>query len=128
MDESPEERKKFLAELNETANYTAEILHGEEVSKVRVKQIKKYFRKTHKMLHRISSMKGDINNNSFKYGYGGKLLARKVLLELGVVEKMQTKYRKATYQMLLAPEELDMELVSRIIVEVYLKRNEIEPL
>jgi hypothetical protein len=128
MEESPEERKKFLAELNETANYTAEILHGEEVSKVRVKQIKKYFRKTHKMLHRISSMKGDINNNSFKYGYGGKILARKVLLELGVVEKMQTKYRKTAYKMLLAPEELDMELVSRIIVEVYLKRNEIEPI
>ena len=73
-------------------------------------------------------MKGDINNNSFKYCYGGKLLARKVLLEIGVVEKMQTKYRKATYKILLAPEELDMELVSRIIVEVYLKRNEIEPL
>lgn len=128
MEQTPEERKKFLAELNETAYYTAEILHGKEVSKVRVKQIKKYFRKTHKMLHRISSMKGDINNNSFKYCYGGKLLARKVLLEIGVVEKMQTKYRKATYKILLAPEELDMELVSRIIVEVYLKRNEIEPL
>lgn len=128
MEQTSEERKEFLAELNETAHYTGEILHGEEVSTVRVKQIKKYFRKTHKMLHRISSMKGDINNNSFKYCYGGKLLARKVLLELGVVEKMQTKYRKATYQMLLAPEELDMELVSRIIVEVYLKRNEIEPL
>ena len=127
MEQTSEERKKFLTELNETANYTAVILHGEEVSKVRVKQIKKYFRKTHKMLHRISTMKGHINNNSFKYCYGGKLLARKVLLELGVVEKMQTKYRKATYRMLLVPEELDMELVSRIIVEVYLKRNEIEP-
>ncbi|MFT6246191.1 MAG: hypothetical protein ACJA0U_003164 [Salibacteraceae bacterium] len=128
MEQTPEERKKFLTELNETANYTAVILHGEEVSKVRVKQIKKYFRKTHKMLHRIATMKGDINSNSFKYCYGGKLLARQVLLELGVVEKMQTKQRKAAYQMLLAPEELDMELVSRIIVEVYLKRNEIEPL
>lgn len=128
MEQTYEERKKFLTELNETANYTAVILHGEEVSKVRVKQIKKYFRKTHKMLHRISIMKGDINNNSFKYCYGGKILARKVLLELGVVEKMQTKYRKTAYRMLLVPEEMDMELVSRIIVEVYLKRNEIEPL
>ncbi|NRA12370.1 MAG: hypothetical protein HRT57_10485 [Crocinitomicaceae bacterium] len=126
MEQTPEERKKFLAELNETANYTAVILHGEEVSKVRIKQIKKYFKKTHKMLHRISTMKGDINNNSFKYGYGGKLLGRKVLLKLGVVGKLKTKHRKATYKMLLDINELDMELVSRVIVEVYLMRNEIE--
>ena len=49
MEQTPEERKAYLAELNEIAKYTALILHGEDVSKVRINQYKKYFRKTHKM-------------------------------------------------------------------------------
>ena len=43
MEQNVEERKAFLAQLNEIATYTATILHGEEVSKVRIKQFKKYF-------------------------------------------------------------------------------------
>ena len=42
INQSPEERKKFLAELNKTVLYTGEILHGEELSKVRIRQLKKY--------------------------------------------------------------------------------------
>ncbi len=80
------------------------------------------------MLHRLASMKGEINNNSFKYGYGGKILGRKVLLDLGIIEKQKSQQKKAIYSLLIAPEEITMELVSRIIVEVYLLRHEIEPL
>ena len=124
-----EERKIFLKELNEIAKYTATVLHGEEVSKVRIKQIKKYFNKTYKMLHRLAVIKGDIHNGSFRYGYGGKFLCRKVLLELGVVEKdKKSPGKKATYTLLLASNELDLELVSRIIVEVYLLRNDVDPI
>ena len=128
MDQTPEERKAFLAELNRIALYTAEVLHGEDVPKGRVKQYKKYFNKTYKMIHRLASMKGDINNNSFKYGYGGKILVRRVMLELGIVKKKPSFQKKATYTLMVAQEEITLELVSRIIVEVYLIRNDVEPL
>ncbi len=128
MEQTPEERKAFLKELNEIALYTATVLHGEDVGKVRVRQFKKYFNKTYKMLHRISVLKGDINNNSFKYGYGGKILVRRVMLDMGIIKKQITSQRKATYILLLAKEDLTLELVSRIIVEVYLIRNEVKPL
>lgn len=128
MEQTPEERKAYLAELNEIAKYTAVVLHGEDVSRVRINQYKKYFRKTYKMLHRVAAMKGEINNNSFKYGYGGKLLVRKVMLDLGIIEKQQSSQKKATYKLLISPEEITFELVSRMIVEVYLIRHDIEPL
>ena len=128
MEQTPEERKKYLAELNEIAHYTGTILHGDDVSKGRIRQIKKYFNKTYKMLHRIESMKGEINNNSFKYCYGGKILARRVLLDLGIVEKQKTTHKKATYKLLVGANELSLELASRIIVEVYLIRNDVEPI
>ncbi|MDX2361947.1 MAG: hypothetical protein QNK23_14145 [Crocinitomicaceae bacterium] len=128
MEQTPEERKEFLKSLNEISVYTATVLHGDEVSKVRIKQFKKYFNKTYKMLHRISVLKGEVTNNSFKYGYGGKLLVRKVMLEMGLVEKQKVGRKKATYRLLFTPDEITMELVSRIIVEVYLIRNEVEPI
>jgi hypothetical protein len=128
MEQSPEERKLFLSELNQTARYTATVIHGEEVSKVRVRQYKKYFNRTFNMLNRISVMKGEINNNSFKYGYGGKLLVRKVMLELGMIERKDSLGKKATYNLLVHPNEINLELVSRIIVEVYLIRNDVEPI
>lgn len=128
MEQSPEERKAFLAELNQVSAYTALILHGDSVSKTRIRQYKKYFNRTYNMLHRLAALKGEINNNSFKYGYGGKQLVRTVMLDLDVIEKQQTFQKKASYSLLLAPEELTMELVSRIIVEVYLIRHDIEPL
>ena len=124
MGENTEERKKFLSELNEIVVYTGTILHGEDLSKVRIRQLKKYFNKTYKLLHRLDVITGDINNNSFKYCYGGKLLGRKVLLELGVVERMESTHQKATYSFLISTNEITLELVSRIIVEVYLKRND----
>ena len=68
------------------------------------------------------------NNNSFKYGYGGKLLVRKIMLEMGIVAKKNNDIRKATYELVIPPGDINLELVSRIIVEVYLHRNEIEPL
>jgi len=126
MEQSPEERKKYLAELNKIAAYTAEILHGDDVSKVRIKQYKKYFNKTYKMLHRIATLKGDINNNSFKYGYGGKILVRRVMLELQLISKQKVGRKKTTYTLLFSPDEITLDLVSRIIVEVYLIRNDIE--
>ncbi len=125
MEQSPEERKQFLAELNQIARYTGEILHGEELSKVRIRQLKKYFNKTYNLLHRLSVIEGDITNKSFRYCYGGKLLGRKVLLELGFVEKKESMDRKATYRFLLGKEGITLENVSRIIVEVYLYRNDI---
>ena len=128
MDHNPDERKRFLAELNEIATYTATIIHGEEVSKVRIKQYKKYFKKTFNMLNRISVMQGEINNNSFKYGYGGKILVRKIMLELKIIEKNGHIGKKAIYALLIDKHEITLELVSRIIVEVYLTRNEIEPI
>lgn len=126
--EQTDERKAFLAELNETATYTAVVLHGETVSKVRIKQYKKYFKKTYNMLHRLALIQGEINNNSFKYGYGGKILVRRVMLQLNVIEKQKTAQKKTTYSLLITPDEITFELVSRIIVEVYLIRHEIEPL
>ena len=69
MERNPEERKIFLSELNEIVVYTGTILHGEDLSKVRIRQLKKYFNKTYKLLHRLDVIKGDINNNSFKYCY-----------------------------------------------------------
>ena len=36
--------------------------------------------------------------------------------------------KKATYELKVRPDEIDLELVSRIIVEVYLFRNDVEPL
>ena len=126
--QGPEERKAFLAELNETADFTARVLHGDEVSKVRIRQYKKYFKRTYNMLHRISALKGDINNHSFKYGYGGKLLVRKVMLRLGVIREAGRVNNRATYTLLISREEITLELVSRIVVEVYLSRNKIDPL
>ena len=128
MEQSPEERKIFLAELNEIARYTGTVLHGEEVSKVRIRQYKKYFKRTLNMLHRISVLQGDINNNSFRYGYGGKLLIRKVMLDLGIIKKNGYVGKKAIYTLLVDQQEITLDLVSRIIVEVYLLRNDIEPL
>jgi hypothetical protein len=128
MEQSPEERKQFLAELNEICRYTATVIHGEEVSKVRIRQYKKYFNRTYNMLNRIAVLKGDINNNSFKYGYGGKILVRKVMLDLGIIERKESDGKRAVYKLLVNPHEINLELVSRIIVEVYLARNEIEPL
>jgi len=128
MEQTPEERKAFLKELNEIAVYTGEILHGDALSKVRIRQLKKYFNKTYNLLNRLSVIKGDINNNSFKYCYGGKQLGRKVLIQLGVVERKESNETKAIYNLLITPNEIDLELVSRIIVEVYLIRNDVEPL
>lgn len=121
------ERKEFLKELNAMARYTGEVLHGEELTTTRERQLRKYFHKTYKMLHRIADLENGINNNSFKYGYGGKILVRKVLLQLNVIEKLPPLSKKKQYRLLVHKEELDLELVSRIIVEVYLTRNEIEP-
>lgn len=127
MEQSPEERKKYLAEWNEISRYTATVIHGEDVSKGRIRQYKKYFNRTFNMLNRISALQGDINNNSFKYGYGGKILVRKVMLELGIIEKNEAVGKKVTYKLLVNPSQITLELVSRIIVEVYLARNEIQP-
>lgn len=121
-------RKQFLKELNEIARYTAEILHGDEVTKVRIRQIKKYFNRTFNMLNRIAAKKGEITHSSFKYGYGGKILVRKVMLDLEIIERNVSPEKKISYALLIAPGEINLELVSRIIVEVYLMRNEVEPL
>ena len=128
MEQTPEERKVFLSELNQIATYTGTVLHGDELTKVRVRQLKKYFNKTYKMLHRLSVMQGEITHNSFKYGYGGKILCRKVLLEIGTIEKQLNPGRAISYRLMITPDEITLELVSRIIVEVYLLRNEIQPL
>ena len=128
MKQSPEERKIFLAELNEITRYTGTVLHGEEVSKGRIRQYKKYFKRTFNMLNRISVLQGDINNNSFRYGYGGKLLIRKVMLDLGIIKKNGYVGKKAIYTLLIDHHEITLDLVSRIIVEVYLLRNDIEPI
>lgn len=129
MEQSIDERKIFLKNLNEISRYTGAILHGDEVSKGRIKQIKKYFNRTYNMLHRISVLKGEIHNGSFRYGYGGKILVRKVMLDLNVVEKNEiVTGERMTYNLLLGKEELTLELVSRIIVEVYLIRNDIDPI
>lgn len=127
MSQTPEERKAFLAEFNEIAKYTATVLHGEDVSKVRIKQIKQYFNRTYNMLNRIAT-KDEINNKSFRFGYGGKILVRKVMLQLGVIEKIPDSKPKALYRLKINPEEINLELVSRIIVEVYLSRNDIRDL
>lgn len=127
MEQTPEERKAFLAEFNEIAKYTATVLHGDDVSKVRIKQIKQYFNRTFNMLNRIA-LKQEITNKSFKYGYGGKILVRKVMLELGIIEKIPDATPKALYRLKIHPGEIDLELVSRIIVEVYLSRNDIRDL
>lgn len=128
MEQSVEERKAYLSELNEIARYTATLLHGDEVTKVRIKQYKKYFNKTFNMLNRLAVIKGDINNKSFKYGYGGKILVRKIMLDMGMIEKQNVIQKKAIYTLLISPEEINLELVSRIIVEVYLTRNDIQQL
>jgi hypothetical protein len=128
MEQTPEERKKFLADLREITRYTAVILHGEEVSKGRIKQYRKYFNKTLNMLNRIAVLQGDINNNSFKYGYGGKPLVRKVMLKLGIIEVKGHLSDHVVYTLLVDKHEIDLDLVSRIIVEVYLTRNQIEPI
>lgn len=127
MKQPSEERKAFLAEFNAIAKYTATVLHGDDVSKVRIKQIKQYFNRTFNMLNRIA-IKDEITNNSFKYGYGGKLLVRKVMLELGIIEKIPDSKPKALYRLKIHPGDIDLELVSRIIVEVYLSRNDIRDL
>lgn len=128
MEQTPEERKAFLAELNEICRYTATLLHGEDVSKVRIRQYKKYFNRTFNMLNRLAAMKGEINNKSFRHGYGGKILVRKVMLDLGIIKKKETLDKKATYTLLVHPNDIDLDLVSRIVVEVYLIRNDVEPL
>ncbi|MDG1147353.1 MAG: hypothetical protein P8N52_03505 [Crocinitomicaceae bacterium] len=128
MEQTPEERKHFLAELNTIALYTGTILHGEELTKVRIRQLKKYFNKTFNLLNRLAVIKGDIVNNSFKYCYGGKLLGRKVLIDLEIVKRIKTTDKKARYKLLIHPSDINLELVSRIIVEVYLIRNDVDPL
>lgn len=127
MAESTEERKAFLAEFNEITKYTATVLHGDDVSKVRIKQIKQYFNRTFNMLNRIA-LKDEITNKSFKYGYGGKILVRKVMLELGIIERVPESTSQPLYRLKIHPGEINLELVSRIIVEVYLSRNDIREL
>ena len=127
MTQTPEERKAFLAEFNEIAKYTATVLHGDDVSKVRIKQIKQYFNRTFNMLNRIA-LKDEITNKSFKYVYGGKILVRKVMLEIGTIERIPESTSKALYRLKIHPGEINLELVSRIIVEVYLSRNDIRDL
>ena len=122
------ERKVFLTELNAIAKYTGEVLHGDALTPGRLRQIRKYFHKTYKMLHRIAALENGIQTNSFKHGYGGKTLARKVLMKLGVVEKDPQSLKQTQYRLCIAKEDLDLELVSRVIVEVYLIRHEIDPL
>ena len=80
------------------------------------------------MLNRISVLQGDINNNSFRYGYGGKLLVRKVMLDLGIIKMNGYVGKKAIYTLLVDQQEITLDLVARIIVEVYLLRNDIEPI
>lgn len=126
MTKISEERKAFLAVFNATALYTATVLHGDDVSKVRIKQIKQYFNRTYNMLQRMGQ-KEIISDTSFRYGYGGKILIRKVLLQLGVIEKIPEQ-RPAHYRLKVSPQALNLELVSRIIVEVYLARNDIRDL
>ncbi len=128
MEQTPEERKIYLKELNEITRYTGEILHGDELTKVRIRQYKKYFNKTYKLLHRLANIKGDITNKSFKHCYGGKLLGRQTLIKLGIIEKKESDDRKAIYNLLISSDEINLELVSRIIVEVYLTRNDVERL
>ena len=120
------DRKAFLSEFNEIATYTATVLHGEDVSKVRIKQIKQYFNRTYNMLNRIAARE-EITNKSFRYGYGGKILVRKVMLELGVIERIPDT-KSALYRLKIHPSEITLELVSRIIVEVYLSRHDIRDL
>ena len=84
--------------------------------------------KTYKLLHRLALIQGEITNKSFKYCYGGKLLGRQTLIKLGIVEPKENEDRKAIYRLLITPDEINLELVSRIIVEVYLTRNDVEPL
>ena len=127
MTQTPEERKAFLAEFNEIAKYAATVLHGEDVTKVRIKQIKQYFNRTYNMLNRIAA-KDEINNKSFRFGYGGKILVRKVMLELGIIENIPDSKPKALYRLKIHPGDINLELVSRIIVEVYLSRNDIRDL
>ena len=127
MAQMSEERKAFLVEFNSIAKYTATVLHGEDVSKVRIKQMKQYFNRTYNMLNRIAA-KDEINNKSFRFGYGGKILVRKVMLQLGVIEKLPDSQPKSLYRLKIRPDEINLELVSRIIVEVYLSRNDIRDL
>jgi len=122
------QRKKFLAELNAIALYTAQVLHGDDVSKIRVRQFKKYFNRTLNMLNRIALLENEIKNTSFKYGYGGKLLVRKVMLDMGLIERNSTSSNAVTYSLMIPKQEINLDLVSRIIVEVYLIRNDIQPL
>src|SRR3989338_4524376 len=126
MEESVEERKAFLAELNEISMYTATLLHGEEVSKVRIRQVKKYFNRTYNMLKRLAVLQGEITNKSFRYGYGGKILVRKVMLELGMIANKKNVSKKTSNTLLVSADEITLDLVSRIIVEVYLSRNDIQ--
>lgn len=126
MEEDIAERKAFLAELNEISRYTATLLHGEDVSKVRIRQVKKYFNRTYNMLNRIAAIQGEITDKSFRYGYGGKILVRKVMLELGMIAKEKNASQKTRYVLLVSADEITLDLVSRIIVEVYLSRNDIQ--
>jgi len=126
MKQPSQDRKAFLAEFNTIAKYTATVLHGEDVSKVRIKQIKQYFNRTYNMLNRLAQ-KDQITNKSFRYGYGGKILVRKVMIDLGVIERIPDS-SPALYQLKTHPNEINLELVSRIIVEVYLSRNDIRDL
>ena len=78
------------------------------------------------MLQRIARLKGEINNNSFRFGYGGKILVRKVMLSLGIIAKKTGNGKKQTYALMVDRDKIDLDLVSRIIVEVYLIRNKVE--
>ena len=128
MHQISDQRKAYLKELNEIVRYTGEILHGEELTTVRIRQYKKYFNKTYKMLHRLVDRKSEINNNSFKYGYGGKIMCRQILLQFGVIRRIDHPGKRALYELSVPVEALNLELVSRIVVEVYLKRNDISTL
>ncbi|MFT5778110.1 MAG: hypothetical protein ACI837_001066 [Crocinitomicaceae bacterium] len=120
------ERKKFLKELNATAKELAFLLEGDDPPALRVKQYKKYLVKSQRMLVRISSRKDGLTIHSFKGGYGGKLLARKELLKMGIIKEVHSRGRKKFFECTLDEAQASIELASRLIVEVYLKKNGVE--
>jgi hypothetical protein len=120
------ERKKFLKELNSTAKELAFLLEGDDAPTLRVKQFKKCLVKSHRMLVRISSRKTGLTIHSFKGGYGGKFLARKELLKMGVIKEIPHSTRKKFFECLIEEELASIEMASRLIVEVYLKKHGIE--
>ena len=75
------ERKLFLKELNAMAKYTGDILHGDELTPVRERQLRKYFHKTYKMLHRIAEQQ-ELNNNSLNMVMAVNCLSEKFYCSL----------------------------------------------